>query len=242
MKYAVASEHRDFFNKNGAIEFDGLLNQEQLSQLGASVNEALSAKMKVPPEKLDKEHSEKQFSSGRDLWRHSPALKKLISHNRFAEIASELVQHKPLRLGYDQYFPKASRHGVKSGERHDFADLIEKEKTLNDISCLQGVLCGLMICIDGEKTVEPALNPEEAPQVDIFASKAGNGVFFSPEKLIDFGKLRGLPGHRYLLVVYTESTTLYVLRDDDPHTHALKRLGYVFGDKLSDKLNPIIYR
>lgn len=242
MKYAIASEHRDFFQKNGAIEFDELFNEEQLSQLMASIPQTLQARLKVSPDKFEKISTEKQFYAGRDLWRDSPVLKKLITHNRLAEIASELVQYKPLRLGYDQYYPPVpSSKIMMAEERQGYSDLMGKEISLNEISSLQGILCGLMICLEGNNTTEPAADPE-AMQVNIFASKAGNGVFLAPDKRIDFGKLRTLPSQRYLLVVYTSPTTIYILREDDPHTHALKRLGYVFGDKLSDKLNPIIYR
>lgn len=242
MKYAVASEHRDFFQKNGAIEFEGLFSQEQLDRLDSSINQVLQARLKIDASKLEKESSEKQFYAGRDLWRDSPTLKKIITHSMVAEIASELIQYKPLRLGYDQYFPSVQRIGkFSTGEPHAYAKLIDKEKSLNDISSLQGILCGLMICTKSFKISEPSVSDEASP-VNIFALKAGNAVFIAPDKVIDFRKLQSQLSNNYLLVVYTSPATLYVLREEDSHTHALKRLGYVFGDKLSDKLNPIIYR
>jgi len=47
---------------------------------------------------------------------------------------------------------------------------------------------------------------------------------------------------RYLMLVYTHPTAIYYLEEKDPKTHHLKSLGYVFGDRLNDKLNPIVYR
>ena len=77
----------------------------------------------------------------------------------------------------------------------------------------------------------------------IFSAKAGNGVFFSPQATIDFQILfTKRQGFAYILVVYVQSTTVYILNTNDPHAHTLKKYGYVFGDKLSDKSNPIIYR
>ncbi|QLH36192.1 MAG: hypothetical protein HWD61_08680 [Parachlamydiaceae bacterium] len=45
-----------------------------------------------------------------------------------------------------------------------------------------------------------------------------------------------------MLLAFADFRTVYILNENDPHTHTLKHLGYVFGDKLSDKLNPIVYR
>ena len=236
MKFATASEHRDFFQKQGAIEFEGLISSEQLKQLNKEINSTLSAHLKIAPSDLKKQTSQTLFMNGRDLWRDQPNLKKIVWQKIFSEIAAELIEAKPLRLGFDQYFPSPSRFGLSDNESRSYDDLLNKKLPLIDISSLQGVLCGLMLC-----TFAPVAEAEAIPG-DIFSTTAGNGVFFAPETPLAFDRMRNLMGNNYLMLVYVQQTTVYVPGQEDPQTHALKKLGYTYGDKLNDKLNPIIYR
>lgn len=45
-----------------------------------------------------------------------------------------------------------------------------------------------------------------------------------------------------LLIAYTGNKTQYTLKKDDLHTHAVKRLGYAFGDLIKNETHPIVYR
>lgn len=240
MKYAIASEHRDFFRKQGSIEFEGLLTAEQLHALNTEITSVLSQRLKITPPNVKRESSQRLFMGGHNLWRDSVAIKKLIWQQRFAEIASELVEQKPVRIGYDQYFPSPSRFGLDEKESREYADLLAKELSLEEVTSLQGVLCGLMLCLDAPLEA-PVAESEPVPG-DVFSIKAGNGIFIGPETVIAFDRLKALKNNRYLLLTYAQLTTIYIHRENDPHTHALKRLDYVYGDKLRDKTNPIIYR
>jgi hypothetical protein len=50
------------------------------------------------------------------------------------------------------------------------------------------------------------------------------------------------PHQRYLLIVFANRRAQYVLNANDPHAHALKHKGYVFGDRLREELHPIVIR
>lgn len=234
MKFALDSNHRDFFQKNLAIEFDGLLDEKHLIPFKSHINMALAARLK---EKKEPQSPENLFMAGRDLWRMDASIRKIDAHRKFAEIASELITHKPLRLGYDQYIPAPPAPQVLGHHRTPYDDLLHRTPSLEEISSLQGLLCGLMLCIQAPDTIETQDTHA------IFSAKAGNGVFFSPQAIIDFQALvHKRQGFAYILIVYVQSSTVYILNTEDPHAHTLKNYGYVFGDKLSDKSNPIIYR
>jgi hypothetical protein len=47
---------------------------------------------------------------------------------------------------------------------------------------------------------------------------------------------------KFLLFLYAEEDALYTLNPLDPHTHALKRMGYVFGDRLKETTHPHLIR
>ena len=115
------------------------------------------------------------------------------------------------------------------------AKWLQNGKTLEQISSIQQVLCGWMLCIRG--TAEASIQKSR-----FFPSSPGNGVFFDPKTIIDFTELTLHPDNCYLLITYTSQAGVYVLNEEDPHTHFLKNYGYSFGDKLIDKYHPILSR
>jgi hypothetical protein len=236
MKIAIAKEHRDFFQQKGWIEFENFLSPETVAQFNQHIDQVLSERLEN--QKLTHARSDELFMKGRDLWRSSSDLRKLTCQPRFAEIASELMEKKPVRLGYDQLFP--ARHTSSYSQTGQvYTKFLQLTAALDDISCIRGLLCGLMICLSA-----PLKNAESTPleEIDIFPSAVGNAVFFQPHIPVDLSQLKEHPDQRYYLIVYTENQAQYYLQPQDPHTHVLKHLGYGFNDKLFDKLNPIVYR
>lgn len=247
MKFSTAKEHRDFFQKQGWIEFEGLISNDQLNLANEAIDQVLSERLNVSTERLRTLSSEKFYLQGRDLWRSNPLLQKLVTQTRFAEIAAELIEKKPLRLGYDQFFP--ARHQISSSKDTSqiYSQFLEQTAIpIQLVSCLQGVACGLIISLGGKEDIEvekEGLTETVASEgIDIFPNQPGNMIFFQPNVPIKWEHLYRHLGQKFYLIVYTVNTAHYQLEPRDPHTHALKRLGYVFNDKLSDKLNPIIYR
>lgn len=235
MKFAVASEHRDFYHKNQLIEFNDLLTPEHLAELNKQINEYLATKLGIPAYKVKNASPEAQFSAGRDLWRVNDPLKRMILSPKLAEIGSELIEKKPLRIGYDQLFPEAKPIFDPYAVKDNYSNFVQKHRSLHEVSCLRDIACGLMLCLSGPEQMKSETQ-------SIFSQTPGSGVYFDPELSVDFNEIEEYGNHRYLLIVYCLQSAVYALNQDDPHTHALKHLGYVFNDRLNDKLNPIIFR
>lgn len=241
MKFSTAKEHRDFFQKHGWIEFEGLVSNDQLTAANQAMDEVLAERLHVTSDRLRLQPSEKLFLQGRDLWRSNPLLQKLATQIRFAEIVAELIEKKPLRLGYDQFLPARQAIPLAEGDSNIYSRFLERTAPLQAVSCLQGVACGLMISLGGKEQEAPS-EKSETDGIDIFPNQPGNVIFFQPKTPIHWGHLYEHAGQRFYLIVYTFAQAHYHLEPQDPHTHALKRLGYVFNDKLTDRLNPIVYR
>ncbi len=238
MKYSTAKEHRDFFQKQGWIEFEGLIPEEQLISVNAAIEQVLGERLIISPSGLKSLSSEQRYVHGHDLWRSHPVLKKFVSNTRFAEIVSELIEKKPLRLGYDQLLPSSQDNPFTDKSEHVYLHFMEQISTLQNVSCLLDVVCGFIVSLNDCKKVRE----EPVAGADVFPSQAGRVIFFKPELDVNWAQIQEHMGQKFYMVVYTQMTSHYQLQPQDPHTHALKRLGYVFNDKLSDKLNPIIYR
>lgn len=235
MKFAISSEHRDFFQKQRTIEFEGLLSPAQLAQFVPSFEEALAERLEESVVDIHQITPGKLFMAGHDLWRESPQVKKIVMQKQLAEVASELVEIKPIRIGYDQLFPELRGRTYQSSVSDAYHQLLNTHLTLNGISSIEGILCGLMLCLkgDGTGTAEPGT---------IFSKMPGSGVFFAPEAPLDFQHILQNPLHRYLMIVYVRKSAFYQVNEQDPHTYTLKHMGFTFGQMLTDKSNPIILR
>lgn len=236
MKLSTAKEHRDFFQKNGWIEFDEFISQERLEQSHKALEQVLADRLKASPETLRLMPSEKLFLQGRDVWRSHPILHKLATHVRFAEIASELIGKKPLRLGYDQFLFSPIEGNHVNGSRFFLAT----PASLEMVSCIKEVECGLICALDDVKRNEDEEVITEG--ADIFPRKRGNAIYFKPDLMVNWRRLDAHLGQAFYMVVYTSAVSFYILQPQDLHTHSLKRLGYFFNDRLNDKLHPIVFR
>lgn len=240
MKFATAKEHRDYFQKQGWIEFEDLLSNDQLILANQAIDQVLAARLSVPQDRLHLSSSEKFYLQGRDLWRSNLILRKLVTHTRFAEIAAELIEKKPLRLGYDQLFPARQQKPFSPESSQIYSNFLEKTLSLEMMSCLSEIACGLVLTFNEKQ--ESFSENHLMEGANVFSNHAGNIIFFKPDLLINWNYLYAHLGQRFYLIVYTYPSAHYQLQSQDPHTHALKRLGYIFNDKLNDHLHPIIYR
>lgn len=227
MKFSIAKEHKDFFEKEGWIEFEEIVTDAQINQFNQAIDQALNKRLN---RKLDKVSQEEIFAAGRDLSREHDALRKLVTQPRLAEIASSLVEKKPLRLGYDQLLPAFTPSLFHDLEPQSYEKFINLAGNLEAVSSVNNVAAGVIICLGPKSDEEPLL------------FNKGHVVFFNPQAPLALVRLKSHPGQRYLLIVYTEKVSNYILQPEDPHTHDLKKLDYVFNDKLSDKTHPIVHR
>lgn len=233
MKYVTDKSHRDYFYKHGMIEFDNLCSLDQMYELNQAIDNLLCSKLSITLDKLNKLQPDEIFLQAHDLFRQDEYIKKKLLHKSLAEIAVELMEVRSLRMGYDQLLIGQSK---PSALQTVYDRFLHQEGSLQDRSCLKPVTCGLLICL------ETSITSSDANTVAILPKKVGSAVFFKADIPLDLTSLSNAQGGRYLLVVYVDQRTVYILNEKDPHTHALKHIGYVFGDRLSDRDHPLLYR
>jgi hypothetical protein len=68
--------------------------------------------------------------------------------------------------------------------------------------------------------------------------QTGVTTFYSAQFPIDFGAIQD----PYLLVVFATDKARYRLLESDPYTHQLKRMGYGFGDQITEETHPLIVK
>lgn len=230
MKFSTDKAHRNYFYKNGTIEFDDLLSKAQVGELNSLVDQILCQKLSIRQNQLFKQTPNDLFLQGHNLFKQNDSLKKLLLQRRFAEIAAELMEVHFLRMGYDQLLVGESKPPLIETPYDLF---LYREGTLQEKSCITPVVCGLILCL------EPSQSPETST---FFPKTSGSGVFLKPDIPLQLNVLRETEGGRYILIAFADFRTVYILNEKDPHTHVLKHEGLVFGDRLPDKLHPILYR
>lgn len=160
----------------------------------------------------------------RDLWRKYEAVKQLVFQRTCAHIAAELTRSPIVRIGFDQ--------SLCANLPFPFSEMTY---SLSDLSCMQPLLCGLMIRLtDGDL---PAKTTVFCPCPE----KRGSALFFSPKTLITLEPLCHLPEQKFLLVAYIGKQAMYVAREKDPFLHTLKSLGYAFGDHFNTATHPQVF-
>lgn len=222
MKYTVFEKQWEYFRNEHFIEFENILSKEELARLIGEIESVLCERLKVEKPLVYRQHPAKLFEVGRDMWRANSAVKKIAVLRRFAEIAVQLIDVKPLRLGYDQLLVKSQLQSPALPGGNPCPGFLQTAASLKEISCIQGIACGWLLCLSGETS--------------------GNAVFFHSEAFLDFPRLADLEHHAHYLVVYTRVKSVYILNRRDPNVRSLMKLGYNFGDRLIEEKNPIIFR
>jgi hypothetical protein len=217
MHLSLAKEHRDYFQKHNYIEFTSLLSPEQTGDLAQAIEEVLLRREKA-------KHSGRDW--GRDLWREHPFIKKIALRKDFAEITGGLTGQRDVRMGYDQAI------SIESGKE---SILPTGTTSLQQTSCVKPLLMGLLIRLSEGPQTAPAQFPCPCP------TSPGSGIFFSAQLLLSWEPLLALHNQRFFLIAYAGAHPIYILEKRDPCTHALKNLGYVFGDSLKTDTHPLLY-
>lgn len=227
MKFGVAKEHLSFFCKQGYIEFESLLSQEDVAILEQEISQVLSLRLNAQKKNLHHQLFSTLYKGGFDIWRSSDQIKKILFRRQLSEVAATLVKKKKIRFGFDQLF--CVPHFFE-----EEASFLTKENALRTSTCLQGVLCGLILNVGGQFDFDQESMP-------FLPSKVGNGLFVSPDLLFSFAHLLSMPtGAMQILIVYAEEKAIYRHCEEHLNTHAYKRLDYVFGDRLRNSTHPLI--
>lgn len=88
------------------------------------------------------------------------------------------------------------------------------ELNIKEMGSIQGVVAGMIV------------------------KPTGNAIFFSAEHVFSLEEEE----QSFLLIAYAGPRAVYVFNKRDPDTHALKKKGYGFGDRLREAAHPTLTR
>ncbi|NGX58057.1 MAG: hypothetical protein K940chlam3_00958 [Chlamydiae bacterium] len=228
MKFIADSEHLRYFSEHKTIEFDDLISPVRLDEINDEIDQVLSKRTGAKKSLVNSFPPAEIYPYARDLWQDSDIIKKFDCQNRFAELILSLIDSRKFILGFDQLLVPEPESKMDMASYYSSA--FPKPGILEELSCVHGIHCSLIICLQGE-TSEP---------LGFFPQYPGSVTVVSPEMEFDFGQLEHNHHQRFLLVTYAQPDAMYLYREGDPNTHFCKNLGYVFGDKLFQKGHPYL--
>lgn len=162
-----------------------------------------------------KEHCDKiQIQDSFNFWLKEPTWRREPFLRHAAETAAQLCSQKSAHLGFIELISKGK---ICQSSLFNF----------KSSSPFQGLFCGLVIALE---------DYEEAPILP-FPKKAGNGLFFFPSLTFK----ESLAPARSLLITFLEASSRFFCNRQDPHLAFWMERGYSAGDKLKERLNPLLY-
>lgn len=162
--------------------------------------------------------------SQRHLSRQLPVFKKLIQNRSLLSIALELSSKKFLRYGLDLLITS------------DYAELYKKPIYFRQLFSFTGIAMGLFINLSSEPTPKSS----EPGALSLFPSNPRGATFFKATHALDFSLIH--QHEKQLLILFCFMDSRYKLNPFDPFAHDVKKEDKSFGDKLSDKFHPLIYK
>ena len=170
--------------------------------------------------------AETQVLSGsmKDLALSKGKVQEVLFSKKLAQIAFALAGEITLRYGYDMFFRLS-------------------EPPMQLSTAVDPLVIGACIALEsGEDSSLPEVAPFTLRNEDLPRAK-GSVLFFSPKVSLSFSPLSRKTGNRsFLLLLYAGAQAQYLYHPEDPHTHDLKRIGYVFGDRLKGESHPFLYQ
>ena len=240
MHFALVPEYLEFFHTHQYIEFDSLITESEATILAKATRQVITTRLRHADQSLSHADLADLFLAGRDSWRESQEIKKIVLRSRLAEIASELSKQQSLCIAYDQVlfgapFPTTAK-------RKNLYPSLFSPATLNASSCIQGIAAALILQLSPVES--PPITADDSSNALIpLPQNKGSGIFFEPTLPLSFAHLRAEKQQTHqLLIVYSSKKSIYKREEQDPHTHTLKKFGYTFGDRLTQTTHPILTR
>lgn len=213
MRFFVADNQKEFFQKHRFIEIEGLLSLEKIAQIEKFSDEILSRRLGA------KNSSIELFLQGYDLWRDSEKLREILHKRSFIKVIADLLNVFPLRIAFDQYIHSSSPPPIRT------------TWALEELSCIKPLAGSILIPLSFSKLLKSHFP---------FPKQLGNILFLAPDYPIPWPLLFALKDLKLLIVNFAPEKALYQQEIRDPHQHALKKWGYVFGDCLNNQHHPLL--
>lgn len=220
MKYSITGDQLYHFEKQGSIEFEQLISENELTILRNELKKTLSLY---------------------NTTLSATAVRKILFASSLAEIAGRLAKRQKIRFAFDEYIPSITSFSC-SKDPFILSDRSGITPVVSMMLCIGGSEIQLEQSPPEPQFVEGKPFVKPLSFIDPFPQKSGNAIFFLPTKAWDKSCFIRHQEQQFLLVCYGDAHIRYLYCEEDPYLHELKKLGLVFGDALPESSHPTLWR
>ena len=232
MRAAIDKQHVDFFKKNGWIHFEEVFSAEAIKNLKSLVDLGLTQRFTSEGRASAFQKAEEKFYWGRDLWRSSLELENFLKSPKLTNIIFELLSLNAMRVGFDQLLPFLDKERV--AHKEGYYKFLNRENPLRELFCIKELVAVVFICLNGFST--------DNDHLSMLPFKLGSISIAHPKTAANLKELFNNQNSQIYMIGYAAASAAYVNEQNDFHLNHLKKYGYSFNQKLSDKLNPALLR
>ncbi|WP_108624264.1 hypothetical protein [Candidatus Similichlamydia epinepheli] len=238
MRFVLGQEQLGFFFRNGYLGLELPMKEIDCITLSSSLRNMVELRL---PKVTENASSLQILFGGRDMWRDSILLQKIIQKGPIAKIATSLWWSEGgVRLLYDQlisfsYTPQSMSHNPF------FQSLQEGYFDLSRYSSFSDILGGVALCLESNvDEISEETPPITVPFSCLLSHKVAGATCISRSCRIKFPCVKQGQSLIWYLVVFGKEKSRYIFNERDPHTNRPKRLGYFFNDFLTSDRNPFV--
>ena len=230
MRFEIAGEHISFFERYGYVEFESFFSLAEVTALRRDIEMLIEQRAirNGPCWETDGNVLGSTLPYTNDPWTlygydmaiASTVVRKALCSPKIGRSAFAFVRKKPLRYAFDRLWNAPS--GINS--------------PIEELSSVTPIMIGLIVALEDRQSGEEQHKPFEYRSLP---SAAGSVAFISPKTMMT---LPDTTAGRYIVVGYASGVPIYRFQPQDRQTHALKQLGYVFGDRLKETTHPVVFR
>jgi len=216
MLATILPEHRQLFFDNGYIEFEKLFSLDRIRTLEIALEKEICKKLDYPEKFAHHIPAVEQYKEGYDLWRNNDTVRTMTRNKLIGNIMLDLLKERELFLAYDMII-------------NNCAPQSNETVSLQDISSIDGMAGAAIICIREDRG--------DLPTPNWLPKKIGDVTFIKDDYELEENLQHD---GRYFLLGYARKPLIYHYNEKNAHNHALQKMGYDFGDVLSEATHPRI--
>ncbi|WP_108624066.1 hypothetical protein [Candidatus Similichlamydia epinepheli] len=237
MRFVLTPEQLGFFFRNGYLDVEIPIKEIDCSNLSSSLRNMVQLRL---PNATNDISSLQCLFGGRDMWRDSVILQKIIQKGPISRLASNLWWSEGgIRLLYDQLIVFCPAPQAMSYNPF-FQSLQEGSFTLSSYSSFSGVLGGIALCLESNCAGELKGNTL-TPFSCLLSHQIAGATCISNSCRVRFPNIIQDQSVIWYLVVFGREKSRYILNERDPHANRPKRLGYFVDDFLTSDRNPFVH-
>ncbi|MDF1694801.1 MAG: phytanoyl-CoA dioxygenase family protein [Saprospiraceae bacterium] len=128
--YTISDQHKSFYQKNGFIKLKEVFNKEEVAEYNRIISKCVMKMKKEDTPLEERDTYGRAFLQLFNLWTEDEEVKSLVFNQKLAQIATELMGAKGVRMYHDQALFKEAGGGITPWHADQYYWPLSSDKTI----------------------------------------------------------------------------------------------------------------